>query len=76
MCGILLDIAFLFLDLGAHDIRMVLLVQSDIAVVLGITLEAVKSWCCTCCSPELGLLAAPEGERERPFLKMQMKRLP
>lgn len=77
MCGILLYVTFLFLDLGVHDIRMVLLVKSDIAVVLGIILATVKSCCsCTYCNTQLGLLHAAEGEQEQLFLKMSVERLP
>lgn len=49
----LLYVTFIFLDLGVHDIRVALLVKSDIAVVLGILLDTVNSCCsCTCCSPQ------------------------
>lgn len=77
MCSFLLYVTFLFLDLGVRDIRMVLLVKSDIAVVLGIILDTVKSSCsCTCCNTQLGLLHATEGEQEQLFLKMSMEKLP
>lgn len=70
-------LTFLFQDFGVHDIRMVLLVKSDIAVVLGIILDIVKSCCsCTCCSTQLGLLHATKGKQEWLFLKMSMERLP
>lgn len=70
-------VTFLYLDLGVQDIELVLLVKSDIALVLRIILDTVKSCCsCTCCSTQLGLLHTTEGEQKQPFLKMSVERLP
>lgn len=72
----MLYVIFLYLDLGVQDIELVLLVKSDIAVVLRIILDTVKSCSCTCCSTQLGLLHTTEGEQKQPFLKMSVERLP